>query len=654
TGKMGRFYPLYIRRSDGVLEVLTGRDKTREKNEPPAKQLDSTPDEKGVSNYYRLLSANDAKHMDWRRKLGTMLIREIGGKEHSGPEQAYILHDLPENYRLYEHIKSKAVQPKGEGVTEPPKSNKTHAGGGHDRQDAYLYGHPLGRKKRFRSPADFFPHLLWLATDPQGDPNNCTCKVCCPDELQPDEPKEVKSLPVKKEDTARPTGQTQVVVELPPRQNSSNPHTPATRPPSAGANSNPRVPTPQSQTTIPTPLPQPRSLDQQIDSQYGAFLYRPGELVWFYRGLAWGLGIVTRRYKLKGDTNDVRGYVVQPLSHPFESPPQVHIFRDENMRPWLAWSAPGFTHQSLNNIATISYEHMDWQGLLNKKYGEGDAQVDGSIMAARAIDMTYSLFSFLKANNPEPNIQERRYNGIYIGGEKFWLGEPARLRTGPGADVIVLSEIIERTTKGFAGQSSNPTIVIVGDVFQLHTADPGQQIPSDAGLPLRMREEAKQRNMIAIPARRPASYWKLVRSLTRASVTDIKGRWYEATILCPILQGEEYARKKAEGDVSDVGFWMNSRGDAQQDAARKTVVVPKADRLEAFGKAVPNGTTITEGIQPPTQEEITAALARMGAQDPQHSQPQPQAEVPMEEFMDFEKMSTEVYGNNFSGHFSGV
>lgn len=56
-----------------------------------------------------------------------------------------------------------------------------HAAGVFERQDAYLYGHPQGRKKRYRSPADFFPHVLWLATDKEGDPRNCSCKICSPD-----------------------------------------------------------------------------------------------------------------------------------------------------------------------------------------------------------------------------------------------------------------------------------------------------------------------------------------------------------------------------------------------------------------------------------------------------------------------------------------
>lgn len=80
---MGRFYPLYIRRSDGVVEVTASNGK-REKNEPTELQLDSTPDAKGVSDYYRLLSQSDAKYLDWMKKLGGMLIRELGGRENVG------------------------------------------------------------------------------------------------------------------------------------------------------------------------------------------------------------------------------------------------------------------------------------------------------------------------------------------------------------------------------------------------------------------------------------------------------------------------------------------------------------------------------------------------------------------------------------------
>ena len=73
---MAPFYPLYIRRSDGKLEVASGQRK-REKNEPTAEQLDRTPDAKGVSDFYRQVVSDEVKNIDWRRKLGGMLAREL-------------------------------------------------------------------------------------------------------------------------------------------------------------------------------------------------------------------------------------------------------------------------------------------------------------------------------------------------------------------------------------------------------------------------------------------------------------------------------------------------------------------------------------------------------------------------------------------------
>jgi hypothetical protein len=96
---------------------------------------------------------------------------------HCATDNGCILVTFPEGYRLYEHVK------KTEKDGQLEVKTKTHAGGGNDRQDAYLYGHPTGRRKRFRSPADFFPHLLWLTTDESGDPDNCGCKICSPEDL---------------------------------------------------------------------------------------------------------------------------------------------------------------------------------------------------------------------------------------------------------------------------------------------------------------------------------------------------------------------------------------------------------------------------------------------------------------------------------------
>ena len=136
------FWPIFPQRSDGRTVVNNKGAPVR--NGPTESQLDRTPNEQGQSDYYRLIEKEDAKHVDWRKKLGGMLLREIGRKEDEDKWQLSILWDFPEGYRLYEHIKSKT---NGE--------SKNHSGGGHDRQDAYLYGYPKG----YVPPSMAFPRL---------------------------------------------------------------------------------------------------------------------------------------------------------------------------------------------------------------------------------------------------------------------------------------------------------------------------------------------------------------------------------------------------------------------------------------------------------------------------------------------------------------
>lgn len=81
---MAPYFPIYISRSDGKLETTSPKTRKREINAPTEAQLDERPDPKGVIDYYKELDVGDAKEVDWRRKLGGMLMREIGDKEQLG------------------------------------------------------------------------------------------------------------------------------------------------------------------------------------------------------------------------------------------------------------------------------------------------------------------------------------------------------------------------------------------------------------------------------------------------------------------------------------------------------------------------------------------------------------------------------------------
>ena len=497
------------------------------------------------------------------------------------------------------------------------KPLKNHAKGPNDRQDAYLYGHPQGRKKRYRSPGDYFPHLLWLATDESGDPDNCSCKICAPDDLQIfDVPGRLKIEPVKKEEpavkregsSARTSSfNSNPVVLVPKRQ--VIPLEPVQKAVIKSAPSPALPPAPRvaaSSVVTPSPLAATKCYEQDEDAHYNKYLFRPGELVWFNRGNAWGLSVIVKRALFKDQRQmDRPKYLVQPLSHPFDHPPQKVILQEDLLRPWLAWSAPSPTHQSLG-AAGLAYNTIDWKAVIGGRYGNGDAEVDGSIFAAKAIDDSFTLIEPL-SNNTATTVTtgERFYNGIYLGGEKVWVGEPIRLRIGNGQDIMIVHHIVERLKPGSTNTAS-AMIHFVGDVYRFATVNytPGFEAPDTRHLPSRFKQDLDYRNRATIPTKRTISYWKLVQAKARLGISEVKGRWYESSVLLPILRGaQDFTNDLRRGEINDVGQWMNGRGDSSGASA------PKAgtrhfDRLEAFGKAVPHGTRISKGLDGPKEENV--------------------------------------------------
>jgi hypothetical protein len=230
----------------------------------------------------------------------------------------------------------------------------------------------------------------------------------------------------------------------------------------------------------------------------------------------------------------------------------------------------------------------------------GNAEVDASIVAARTIDTTYTPFDFLKSNGPD----ERHWNGVFLGAEKIWNGEPVRLRIGNNNEVMIITGIIERgisgpTTTGATSAATRPTITIIGDVYSQSNVDvpnPSSppELPPDRALPLRMREDMRWRNNITLTSTRTLSFWRLMAVQTRLDIGDVKGRWYETSILFPA----EFQAAVTEGKPGNTS-WMNSRGDAS--GMPHVAGTKKETRLDAFGAAVPPGSEIVDGTDPPQQ-----------------------------------------------------
>ena len=533
-------------------------------------------------------------------------------------------------------------------------------------QATYLYGHPQGHRKRFRSPADFFPHLLWLGTDESGNSRNCACKLCCPEELESDKAvaKAMRAAAFASTGDLRPTATTQpatrpavrIPAQSPIAASTQSKQSPATKPPTPAPQNPPRTSAPPA--TAPTPLPQPRTLDQQIDSQYNKFLCRIGEIVWFFRGSAWGLGVVLRRWLDNPSLG--RGYQIRPLTYPGGRTSLTTISVDTELRPWLAWSAPPFTYSYLNtnpdtgypfpnnNHNVHTYERVDWHGLLSQKYGtDGDAEVDASILAAKSIDRTYTLVDVLKTVRTG-NHAERYWNGLWLGAERIWNGDPIRVRTSKGSKVMVVTAIVQRVTPPTPGSTTAPAsdVFVVGDVYSytnIHVPNPTAppNIPSNSALPVRMREDLDWMNSITARIKL-VGFWKLLMPQSTFELFHVQGRWYENSVLFRT----EFETSVTQGKPGE-GTWMNSRGDAS--SLIKAAGVRTSERLEALGPAVPGDTKLLDGFDPPPPPpQRQPAQQQMNLQSTQVQAPLPSQSLTdpsLDDYLNLDEMEIDPMQN---------
>lgn len=330
----------------------------------------------------------------------------------------------------------------------------------------------------------------------------------------------------------------------------------------------PKVATiPTQSSVIPTP-------EQLLDSDPTVtYIYRSGELVWYNKGTAWGLAIICKRNMI----NMIPHYLLQPLSHPLRHCSPLTKSQDA-LRPWLAWSVPNTTHRDIGNLR---FDEVPWERVLSGEFGSGDAEVDGSILAGKAINDSYTLFGTLEPSTA--NQGDISYNGMFLGAEKIWVGEPVRLRV-PNNDiaVLVIQYIIESSTT-----PGSPAVI--GDIYKF------VQMPTPTSykdrkdwptprLPLRMVADLQFRNENSADAKRNIwSEWQLLESKARRTILMIKGRWYETRTLLPILRAAEFEAELSKGITYDAGIWMNARYDTTNGS-----LIMKKSRLEAFGNAVPS------------------------------------------------------------------
>ncbi|KAI9893174.1 MAG: hypothetical protein M1814_000722 [Vezdaea aestivalis] len=551
---MAPYREFFVRRSDGQLTVSVKGSGPVVPNGPTAEQLDATPSAAGVTDYYKEVL----------------------------PDQLWVLGRLPDNFRLYEHLKYSNKE-----GDEAPKANRTHARGGNDRQDAYLYGHPEGKKKRYRCPADFYNHLYWLATDSTGDSRNCTCMICSPDDIP--RPKAAKA-----NTTNTKEGGSTVGVVIPPltKQNKD------------------KKPSPSVKSTTPYTLPTPKvqSREREYDTQYGLSLYRLGELVWFSRGASWSLGVVAKRglYDMTGKWQQAT-YSIQPVSYPGHNLPPVSIEQANQIRPWLSWSPPQVTRKTLHDK---TYREIDWAGVIAGAYGQGVIEIDASVLAAKWIDESYVAFGQISKS---PRITS--WMGMFLGGEKIWIEDPVSLRPvrRDQSEILVVKMILEQTPESGAANATGetPELILVGDhyIFELVKGATDQSQGPSSQLPQRLLKDIEARNSSTRAKVGEIARWRLVQQKAEMSLGSVKGRWYESETLFPTLQipiPGHVGQIQQFNQASDANLYLNARCD--KSLCRNNMGNRFNTRNEALGGSVPPTFVVSRGLDGSMQDnQITAA-----------------------------------------------
>jgi hypothetical protein len=376
------------------------------------------------------------------------------------------------------------------------------------------------------------------------------------------------------------------------------------------------------------------SREQRIDGDANSkYIYRSGELVWFDNGLNWRLGVISKRQL----QNNKPRYLLQPLSNPYQHQPHQIKDDESSIRPWLAWSVPNTTIPAIQNL---TYDDVPWDRVVRGDLDGGtnrDYVVDGSILAAKVIDASYSLYDRIEGALAGPG--EAHFRGMFLGAEKIWVGEPVRIRV-PGNDIIVLiiHKLIERTAP-----PNTSIVTFVGDVYKF--VDMPTPYKSCAEwptpkLPARMVTDLRFRNEVADKAKTGQWYeWRLLEPMAKKGLSDIKGRWYETRTLLPILRGaQKFNEEVAKGQTTDAGAWMNGRRDKNNNPETR-----KKNRRDTLGKAVPADFKISRGLDGPEADDVFPDV-----QQPQVEPTISYVESDLDQFMDLDQAAAghDFYGGN--------
>ncbi|KAK7927231.1 hypothetical protein PG985_004229 [Apiospora marii] len=526
---------------------------------------------------HQILPEDDKRYIAWLFRLGSLLRDQfLPGPEHQ--DRVYFLEKLPDHY----HIRCKTAQ---------------------NRLDYYLYGYPHGNKpKAFRSPNDFFPHLLWIVGGNK-DKGLCSCQLCNPEQAKPSwwpqpapapAPSTSSTIAAPKGGSSISTG-TAAVSATPMSRTASASSTVSKPAPAVKAGQQPMsAPAPAQPKTIPGPVSTDPSTHIQNPVLAGnqvmatpqpedKAVFREGEAVWFLTNPTWRLGIVLQ--KLPAETPEGRlRYMIKQLAHSLLQL-ETHLRPENEMRPFLAFSVPAV---NLPELQHTWVRNALWSQIVAKYAGDNPSRqelvgVEGSKKALIEIDHSYSLFNVISDSRPSGGKLSVR--GIFLGAERINVGEAVRIRLTPQEmnpawpknmpTLMVLKEIFTAKSGEIDG------LFFSGDIYRLEEIPRQQPAIEQPQIPPAMFNEKAFRDEVRAAAGTHFQWVPILQNVTKDE-TVIRGRFYETSRLMAILDQNKFDAALAKGEVEDVQAYLNNRADS-----KGVYVGRKKSRLEMLAGAVP-------------------------------------------------------------------
>ncbi|KAF3061619.1 hypothetical protein GL218_04190 [Daldinia childiae] len=494
---------------------------------------------------------------NWLRKLGEML----GAQFYPKSTYKFVLESFPENYTLRQKF----------------------------RDDLGTKSRSKATLKTYRSPTEFFDHLLWLVTDGE-DRTNCYCKHCkSHNGSQTKTPTAKAQVPAKSGPAAKLTGP---LGGNSPAQSAttSTASSPAPSGPSGTSVASGSSGTSAQRVASAALTTQAATSSAPVVIQHDEPpLFREGEVVWYILHPSFRLGLVIQNLPSNPATSTPAMHKIKPLSHSLRALGDV-IQPEADMRPFLAFSVPA-PHPILDKFVNHPIEAIPWDALeAQVSKIDGGLSVEASKVGASRVDHSYSLFNPLMDATLQPNQQS--FGGVFFGCEKICTFEAIRVRLEqaehPEWDnpelpfaMVVRKIILEGTDK--------EELFFHGDLWLLQETDSPAHGDTLKYVTPAMVREKMFRDRVKHTSNTHFE-WVLIQNPIKKSEAHVRGRFHESEKLGPLLD-TNWAATVQQGHFMPAHHKsLNNRGDSKSFNVGR-----KESRSDAFAGIFPPGTVLSFG-----------------------------------------------------------